>query len=607
MSNGAKLNMSWKRLLGLALVVGCFMLLAGVPDALAAAGGKRIALVIGNSRYPTAPLANPVNDARLLSKTLRGVGFEVMEKLDLTQRQMKRSISEFSRKLEEAGKESVALFFYAGHGIEVNGRNFLIPIDAEINSEPDVSIEGVEANSVLVAMDYARSRLNFVILDACRNNPYARSFRSARSGLARMNAPRGTLIAYATAPGQVAADGTTGNSPYTTALVKSIVKPGLQVEQMFRGVRVEVMAQTGDKQTPWEASSLTGAFYFTPGAAANQQAQEQNAAPATTPQPSAEMVFWQSIRGNNDPALFRAYLAKYPQGEFALIAKVKMDALEKGGKQKATQTAAIANIPRVTSGQNFKVFKDCSDCPEMVSLPTGVFTMGANNGNSSERPVHEVEIVEPFAIGKYEITFEQYAKCVEDEFCQHRPSNEGWGAEDRPVINVSYRDTQVFINWLRDRTGENYRLPTEAEWEYAAKAGSSKPRWWGDNADGACQYANVHDKYSRSSNSISGSYHRCSDGFAKTAAVGSFRPNPFGLSDMIGNVWEWTAGCWHKNFEGAPDDGSKWEDDGDCSKRVLKGGAWAGPPMMSRATSRIPGGARKRRNTIGFRVARTLD
>ena len=192
-----------------------------------AATPPRLALVIGNGAYETSPLADPVNDARLIAQTLRQLDFEVLEHLDLNQKELKRAIQLFGDRLELAGAGAVGLFYYAGHGVQVNGRNYLIPTDAAIDRETDVDIEAVATDTVLAQMEFANNDLNFVILDACRNNPYTRSFRSASRGLARMDAPRGTLISYATAPGDVALDGNGEHSPYSRALAKAMLKPGM--------------------------------------------------------------------------------------------------------------------------------------------------------------------------------------------------------------------------------------------------------------------------------------------------------------------------------------------------------------------------------------------
>ncbi len=318
------------------------LILAAAGAAAAAAEPARVALVIGNGAYAAAPLKNPPNDARLIAGTLRRLGFEVLLRVDLDQRGMKEAIFDFGDSLEEAGKDAVGLFYYAGHGVQVNGRNYLIPVGARIESERTVDLEAVNADSIIGTMAFARSRLNFVILDACRNNPFQRSFRSALRGLARMDAPRGTLVAYATSPGNVAADGEGDNSPYSEALARAMVEPGVQVEEMFRKVRVKVMAETGDRQTPWESSSLTGAFYFNP--AASVTARPQAPAPAPAPRPAGqtqEVVFWQSVQDSNDPAMLRAYLDQYPDGVFAVLARAKLDRLQAPAPAKPPQDLAL--------------------------------------------------------------------------------------------------------------------------------------------------------------------------------------------------------------------------------------------------------------------------
>lgn len=220
---------------------------------------KRVALVIGNSAYTDAPLKNPVNDARDMAQALAALGFEVIHKENLNQNDMKRAIREFGSKIRNGG---VGLFYYAGHGVAVKGINYLVPVDAQVESEEEVEYECVDAGFVLAQMESARNRLNIVIMDACRNNPFARSFRSASRGLAVMDAPSGTLIAYATAPGSVASDGNDRNGLYTQELLKFMQTPGVSIEELFKQVRISVRKLTDGKQTPWEASSLTGDFYF---------------------------------------------------------------------------------------------------------------------------------------------------------------------------------------------------------------------------------------------------------------------------------------------------------------------------------------------------------
>lgn len=223
---------------------------------------KRLALIIGNADYQNAnKLLNPVNDARSMKKALSGLGFEVMQYENLTQREMKQVIDEFGRKLESY---EVGLFYFAGHGIQANGNNYLIPIETNLTNEQQIEYDCVRADRVLGLMEYAKSKVNIVILDACRNNPFKRSWsRSAQGeGLAFMNAPSGSLIAYATAPGKTASDGSGSNGLYTEALLQNLSSPDLTILQIFQNVRKSVVDQSGRQQIPWESTSLIGDFYF---------------------------------------------------------------------------------------------------------------------------------------------------------------------------------------------------------------------------------------------------------------------------------------------------------------------------------------------------------
>lgn len=226
-------------------------------------GGKqdRVALIFGNSNYTSAPLRNPVNDANAIAKKLKQLGFEIILYTDGTQVEMKKAIRSFGEKL--AATKGVGLFFYAGHGMQVNGDNYLIPIDAKIEKEQDVELEGVNLKRLLGEMDYAGNSMNIIVLDACRNNPFARSFRSGgSSGLASTNAPFGTFIAYATAPGSVAADGTGNNGLYTQEFLKALDKKGQTIENVFKEVRRNVYKISDGKQVPWDNSSIWNDFYF---------------------------------------------------------------------------------------------------------------------------------------------------------------------------------------------------------------------------------------------------------------------------------------------------------------------------------------------------------
>jgi hypothetical protein len=242
------------------IALTCVFILTFLPCLSIAAPEKRTALVIGNSDYEIGSLTNPVNDAVDMASTLKRLGFEVILKKNIRHRDMEEAIEDFGNRLKRGG---VGLFYYAGHGIQINGVNYIIPIGAKIKKESDVKFEAVDANRILDEMGNANNGLNIIILDACRDNPLARNFRSSNRGLAVISsAPEGSFISYATGPGQVAMDGEKRNSPYTAALLKYMNVPGLPIERVFKNVRISLESL---KQTPWELSSLKGEFFFTPG------------------------------------------------------------------------------------------------------------------------------------------------------------------------------------------------------------------------------------------------------------------------------------------------------------------------------------------------------
>ncbi|MDO9631813.1 MAG: caspase family protein, partial [Humidesulfovibrio sp.] len=246
------------------LVLGAVLL---IPPVLAAPNAeRRVALVIGNAAYRTAPLKNPVNDARDMAAALRSLGFEVIARENASLAQMEGAVNEFWGKLKKGG---AGLFYFAGHGLQVSGRNYLVPVDARLEAEQDARYKCMDAGLVLGRMENAGNDLNIIILDACRNNPFARSFRSAEKGLAKMDAPTGSLISYATAPGSVASDGAGRNGLFTQYLLKNMATPGLPITEVFMRVRQSVVAETKRMQVPWEASSLIGQFYFS-GSSADQ-------------------------------------------------------------------------------------------------------------------------------------------------------------------------------------------------------------------------------------------------------------------------------------------------------------------------------------------------
>jgi len=240
------------------VAIACLLLLLTPSDS-TSVQESRIALIIGNSKYKILPLANPVNDANDMATALKKCNFKVMESINATRKEMRRLIRKFG---EEINKGAVGLFYYAGHGIQVDGENYLVPINAEVYTEREVEDECLKVSSVLRQMESAGNSLNIIILDACRDNPFGRSFRSRNMGLAKMDAPTGSILAYSTAPGSIAADGVGRNGLYTSKLLKYIIEPNLPIERVFKKIRIDVVKASNGKQIPWESSSLMGDFYF---------------------------------------------------------------------------------------------------------------------------------------------------------------------------------------------------------------------------------------------------------------------------------------------------------------------------------------------------------
>lgn len=242
-----------------------------------------------------------------------------------------------------------------------------------------------------------------------------------------------------------------------------------------------------------------------------------------------------------------------------------------------------------------EIFRDCVDCPEMVVVPEGSYTMGSPPDEpgrwDDEGPRHRVTIARPFAVGRFEVTFAQWDACLRAGGCSHSPGDEGWGRANSPAIDVSWNDAREYVDWLSEKTGRKYRLLTEAEWEYAARARTQTRYYWGDEpGQGRANCAQCGGRW---------------DG-TKTASPASFPPNGFGLFDMLGNVWEWVEDCGHPSYSGAPSDASAWLQPGDCRLRMLRGGSWEDAASRVRSAIRYWEFAETRRNVIGFRVAQTL-
>jgi formylglycine-generating enzyme required for sulfatase activity len=591
-----------------------------------AAAQKRAALVIGNGAYTKVPkLPNPPNDAAAMADMLRKAGFDRVEsKTDLGNADLRRALRDFSEQLREV---DVAIVFYAGHGMEMNGINYLIPIDATIARDVDVQDEAVSLDRVLSTIEPAR-HLQLVILDSCRDNPFVRSMRrtiatrSVRSGHGDIDEralPPNTLIAYAQKAGFTAEDGTGANSPYTTALLKHLSTPGLDVELALRRVRDAVLQATGNRQEPFKYGSLGGLELPLVPAALVPAPTRPEAVP-TLPLAREAAEYWVKVEKSDDQETLEAYIRRYGEtfhGDLAKarLAKLKRTAEEAAAEAKRKEEQRLAMLAeeerkrkeaeeaasKAAAGPKpGQTFRDCPECPEMVVVPAGSFTMGSPEGEEGraedEGPQRTVTIAKPFAVGKLEVTFAEWDACVSAGGCKTKPDDAKWGRGKRPVINLSWDDSKQYVSWLSQKTGIRYRLLTEAEWEYTARAGTRTPFSTGMTI--TTDQANFDGNYTYGG-SAKGKYRR------KTIEAGSFEPNAFGLHDMHGNVMEWVEDCYKDSYKGAPSDGSA-STSGDCSRRVVRGGSWGGVPVLLRAALRGRLTTGDRYNALGFRVGRTL-
>jgi formylglycine-generating enzyme required for sulfatase activity len=553
---------------------------------IAAAADVKIALVIGNSEYPNGPLPNPANDAKMMGDTLSGLGFDVILRRNADQNTMKRAIEDFGSRLEKAGGSAVGLFYYAGHGAQLNGRNYLIPITARIEREGDMEIEAVSADWVIEQMRYARNRLNIVILDACRNNPFTRSMRSVDRGLATMDAPAGILIAYSTAPGSVAQDGNGHNSPYTEALSQAMRNQREPVEQLFKHVRVAVMGNTDGKQVPWESSSLTGDFYFTPPAsapAATMPAPAPTVAMLIKPAPVTAPATTPAARVPAPPPQQSAPSGPIIAGTRALP-WLQTLGIEAGEINAAGSYPQSVLRQRVESAPRHVRLGSTAEQIQAAYTLCQKYSSGCQLSWYSDENVRKVTLA-PFALDAAPVTvsaFRQFANASQFKTSAEtagyayamvegnlQPVSGGsWrnavlqhaATDESAVVGVSFRDAEAYCQ------AKNERLPTEDEWEYVARGPERHVFGWGDDVGPA--------------SSAGGNRPRATDGPAEGIG-GRYR-------GLTGNVWQWvdtTVG----------------------DRKVLKGGSWLEPsPANKRAAARRYELSRRADEDSGFRCARTV-
>ncbi len=526
---------------------------------------KSYALVIGNDTYtgPWPRLSNAVKDARLVKEALEAKGFEVTFRTNVTSREMVEAFEAF---FLETGEDPDARLFvwYAGHGYSERGEGYLVPVDA-----PDTSEGGRfrrKALSLRRMGEYARDALAlhiFAVFDSC--------FAGTIFNVGR-DKPPPVITRATTRPvrqfltsgdaGQAVSDDGTFRKLFLRAIAGEVPADAnsdgfLSASELGLFLSGEITNYSNGTQTP-RSGKLNdpelnqGDFIF-------QLAGGRSAQVAANP--DKEALFWQSIQGSDNPAMYRAYLSQFPNGAFVPLAHLKISELQK------VQQVSRAKPPRVeirpkpatpAAGvfpRQAESFKDCPNCPEMVRIPAGTFRMGHIQDvgaayTKPARPVREVGIEFPFAMSRYEVTFDEYDRFT-DAKGRPRLADKGWGRGRLPALRMSRVDAIAYTKWLTEKTGKYYRLPTEAEWEYAARGGKETNFWWGDSTD-----PNRANFGVGVTGWLPAPFVKDGDKYPNTSPVGAFPPNPFGLYDMHGNVWEYVEDCYHDGYVGAPDDGS---------------------------------------------------
>ncbi|MFL9825556.1 SUMF1/EgtB/PvdO family nonheme iron enzyme [Rhodoplanes sp. SY1] len=597
--------------------------------AAAAAPDRRVALVVGNDAYvhlgPERQLRNAVADARLMRDTLAGLGFEVIFVANADRRTLVDRLSDLAARV---GRDDTAFVYFAGHGVALAGANYLLPSDipapraAGRGEEGRLAEHAIAEASVVERLVQAGARVSIVVLDACRDNPLQGSDRRAvggARGLLPGASAQGLFSIYAAGFGQSALDrlgpdDPHPNSVFTRVFAETLKTPGLDLKAVATETRRRVVALTravGYDQFPAYYDQIVGGDVFLAGG-------EAPAAPAASP---------------NDT-----------QGRVAAVAPPVAPAVPHDTTMPAVPAVGITPPPKVFAGPSTDAqertlapgdrFGDCPGCPDMIVVPAGRFSMGSPDTEpqrtANEGPLRTVTIAAPFAVGRTEVTVDQYAAFVaatgrptasacytlEDGNVEAR-AGRSWRdpgfaqAGDHPVVCVGWHDAEAYAAWLSQRTGRTYRLPSEAEWEYAARgvttAGPAPRYHFGDDAAAMCGYANAADLTLR--NALAGRgptlFVPCRDDAVYTAPVGRFAPNAFGLVDMHGNAAEWVADCWNDGHAGASERG-RARTDGDCGRRVVRGGSWVDDARRLRAAARIMNKPDDRSAIVGFRVVRDL-
>lgn len=585
----------------LALVASALPSIVWIGPACAQDGGKRVALLIANGTYPDAnlPTRSAAKDAAAFADELKLDLFDVVQRQDVTKQDMQAAIDAFLAKIAPG---TTALFYFTGIGIQVAHQTFLIPVSAEIWSESDVKREGVSIDAVVNEMNQRGAKVKIVIIDASRRNPFERRFRTYSAGLAGIDAPEGTLVMFAAAPNKVGRDSTGNVTLFMSELVKELRAPGISVEEAMTHTRIGVSRASGGEEVPWVASSLVDPLYFSQASrestsvasaqppAAPAEEPVRSVAPKVAPAPSKPAPPQKADPSVLPPALQR------PAAPLQTAAAPSPPPVPPKTSTPPASTAqaqvGVARSPTAAAPAEPSpgaAIRDCAECPEVVVLAAGDFLMGSGK-TPFDRPVHKVLIEKPFAIGRTEVTVADWDLCLAEGGCKYRPDDQGFGGGDHPVINISWFDTKDYLAWLSKKTGKTYRLPSEAEWEYAARGGTTTAYSWGNSL--GSHAANCSD------------CGNDSDG-RQTLPARSFKPNGYGLYDMAGNAAEWVEDCWNLSYRGAPKDASPREA-GSCGQRVLRGGSFDTSAAYAKPSARFRYDADVRYWANGFRVVREV-
>ena len=515
---------------------------------------RRLALVIGNKDYQNVSrLNNPLNDADDMAAALRALGFEVILRKNLTQSDFLRNIDDFGDRLRQY---DVGLFYYSGHGVQHNGENYLVPVDANAKTAPEIEYACVKLGRTLAKMEGANLKVALALLDACRDSPFPAGTKSTTAkGLNIPNNPPGSFVAFSTRAGSTADDNQQGrNGLFTSELLRHLTTPNLGIRSILDRTTQGVSSRSNKSQIPGRYDELTGDFVFV-----------ETAAPTTKVEPYTPPV-------RTEPA-------------------------------KSTVDLEPVAMRYITGGS---------------------FEMGSSDGKADEKPIHGVTL-KGFRMATYETTVAEFERFVEatgyqteaekgdgsyvwnasaSRFEKQAGINWRYGAEgaiqsnkQHPVIHVSWNDAVAYCEWLTRKTGRTYRLPTEAEWEYAAGNGSTHHKYsWGNDEPSSRAVGNIADSKSKSRFNFSWALDNYNDGYATTSPVGTYTANGYGLHDMSGNVYEWCSDWYDNTYYYYPVGHATGTD------RVLRGGSWFSDPALSRVAYRNNNTPSYRYNDVGFRV-----